>query len=151
MRGDPNRICECPDPVVRRYQGRLSGPLLERMDLHVSVPVAPWREIQQGPGESTAAVRERVLAARDLQRVRHLKHSFTMNAELPAADLDRYCAPDTRATSLLERAVDRLHLSVRSYARTLRVARTIADLGGQDRIDSNAVAEALGFRRTERE
>jgi len=119
MRGDRARICECSDPVVRRYQGRLSGPLLERMDLHVAVPVAPWKEFQQGPGESTADVRDRVLAARDRQQIEHV--------------------------------VDRLHLSVRSYARTLRVSRTIADLAGQDRIDTNALAEALVFRRSERE
>ena len=146
--GDPSGRCLCNDEAIRRYRARISGPLLERIDLHVEVPRLPPTALRTdgAPGESSAAVRERVLAARRRQQAR----GDRPNARLDQASTDAFCRLAARDTALLERAVDSLQLSARSLHRILRVARTIADLAGSEAIDTPHLTEAIGYRRLER-
>jgi magnesium chelatase family protein len=143
-RGDALRECTCDDALVARYRGRLSGPLIDRIDLRVAVARVSWRELElrAEPGATTAVVRERVAAARARQRAR----SGRLNCDLPALPdaPDLGLARDARR--LLERAVDGLGLSLRALVRVLRVARSIADLGASDPVSREHVAEALGYR-----
>jgi magnesium chelatase family protein len=141
--GDPERACRCGPEEVRRYERRLSGPLLDRLDLYVRVDRVGASDLAGIPGESSALVRERVAAARQLAQVR----SGTFNARLAVADLDRTCRPTESARRLLAAAVDRLGLSARGYHRCLRVARTVADLESAARVTDRHVREALGFRQ----
>ena len=145
---DPSGRCLCSDEVIRRYRARISGPLLERIDLHVEVPRLPPSLLRtDGPsGEPSDAVRARVMAARQRQSAR----SDRTNARLDQGQTDAFCRLAPRDSTLLERAVDSLQLSARSLHRILRVARTIADLAGSDAIETPHLTEAIGYRRLER-
>jgi magnesium chelatase family protein len=145
--GDPRGGCRCSPDQVALYRGRLSGPLLDRIDLVVEVPVPPPDALALtaapvATGES-AAVRERVTAARDRARARQ----GSINAHLDAAGITRYCVPSPAAHALLARAVARLGLSARAYHRVARLARTVADLAGSDGVSPDHMAEAIGLRR----
>ncbi len=142
--GSPGRDCRCDDAALARYQRRLSGPLVDRIDLVVGVGEVPW-SVLNGPvdGPPSAVVRERVARARAIQQVR----GFAPNAALPDARLDALVAAEPAALALLGRAVERLHLSARVARRLLRVARTIADLAGRAGTTSTDVAEALSMRQ----
>jgi magnesium chelatase family protein len=142
-RGSPRRDCRCDDTAVARYAGKISGPLLDRIDLHVSVLPVAWHELDApaGAASATPATRERVAFARARQRARG-----TSNARLRDADLDAAARATPEASRLLGRAFERLALSARAARRALRVARTIADLAGEARIEAPAMAEALAFR-----
>jgi magnesium chelatase family protein len=146
--GDPSGRCLCGDEAIRRYRARISGPLLERIDLHVEVPRLPPSALRADgpPGESSAAVRQRVLRARAVQDAR----AGAPNARLDRGQTDAHCRLSPRDTALLERAVDSLQLSARSLHRILRVARTIADLAGSTGIETLHLTEAIGYRRLER-
>ena len=146
--GDPSGRCLCNDEMIRRYRGRISGPLLERIDLHVEVPRLPATALRTDaqPCESSAAVRARVLRARGVQHAR----CGAANARLDQAQTDLHCRLAPRDSALLERAVDSLQLSARSLHRILRVARTIADLAGSTAIETPHLTEAIGYRRLER-
>ncbi|MDE2408091.1 MAG: YifB family Mg chelatase-like AAA ATPase [Xanthomonadaceae bacterium] len=146
--GDPSGRCLCNDEQIRRYRARISGPLLERIDLHVEVPRLPPMQLRtDGPsGEPSAAVRVRVLAARARQQAR----SAATNARLDQSQTNAFCRLTARDSALLERAVDALQLSARSLHRILRVARTIADLAGSEVIDTPHLTEAIGYRKLER-
>ena len=146
--GDPSGRCLCNDEMIRRYRARISGPLLERIDLHVEVPRLPPSALRTDgpPGEASASVRERVVHARDLQ----LARCEQPNARMGQAQTDAHCRLAPRDTALLERAVDSLQLSGRSLHRILRVARTIADLAGAADIETPHLTEAIGYRRLER-
>jgi len=126
-----------------------SGPLLDRIDLHLSVPAVPWRDLVdlRPPGEASATVRARVVAARETERKRLDARDLRTNAEIPDAALDDLVAATAEARALLGRAVEKLGLSARGARRLLRVARTIADLEGERRVEAPAMAEALGYRR----
>src|SRR5574337_401624 len=142
--GHPTRACRCTPDQIARYRGRLSGPLLDRIDLTLEVPALPESDLQSAPPvDSSAAVRERVAAAWAIQRERQ----GGPNARLSGAALDRHCQPDPAGRALLAKAVERLHLSARAYHRILRVARTIADLAGSPAIAAAHVAEAVQYRR----
>jgi magnesium chelatase family protein len=144
-RGDRVRACLCPDAALARYRRRISGPLLDRIDLQVEVPaVAPGRLADPG-GEPSAAVRRRVGAARERQRARGAE-----NARLRGAALRRHCAPDGRGRELLVRAAERLGLSARAHDRILRVARTLADLEGAERVGPDHLLEAIQYRALDR-
>jgi magnesium chelatase family protein len=145
------RDCTCSDVAVARYGARVSGPLLDRIDLHLSVPAVAWRDLAdvRAPGESSDMVRSRVINARDRQRKRLDTFGVHTNAEIPDAALDEIVAATAEARALLGRAVDKLRLSARGARRLLRVARTIADLAGERRVEASAMAEALGYRRDE--
>ena len=143
--GDPAGTCRCTPDQVARYRARVSGPLLDRIDLHVEVPRVRGGE-DSGPAESSAAVRERVAAARAAQIARAQKP----NQRLSVGELRTYCALAPGGQRLLARAMEKLHLSARARDRVLRVARTIADLAQSDRIADEHVAEGIGFRTLDR-
>ena len=146
--GDPSGRCLCNDEQIRRYRARISGPLMERIDLHVEVPRLPPGVLRHdaAPGESSARVRERVIQARALQDAR----CGATNARLDQSQTDAHCRLAPRDSALLERAVESLQLSARSLHRILRVARTIADLAGAAEIQTPHRTEAIGYRRLER-
>lgn len=142
--GHPSGRCHCSPEQVARYRARLSGPLLDRIDLHVEVPALHEDELTQtGSGENSSAVRERVHAA----RARQIARQNAANASLAGHSLEQHCQPDEAAATLLRQAIARLNLSARGYHRVLRVARTIADLAGADAITRAHVAEAVQLRR----
>jgi magnesium chelatase family protein len=145
QRGERNADCRCDDAAVERYRGRVSGPLLDRIDLHVNVVRVPYGELATARGgEPSAAIRARVVAARKRQRTRNR----TLNAHLRGAELRAHAALDAPSSALLEGVMQRERLSARSFDRIVRVARTIADLAGSERLVRDHVAEALLYRRT---
>ena len=132
---------------MRRYRGRVSGPLLDRIDLTVRVPAPSYDELNGPPSAPTsAATRAHIVEARVRQRLRFGDDETTTNAVMDEAQLERWCALDGDAAALLKRAMDRFKLSARAHARILKVSRTIADLAAQDRIDLTHVAEAIQLR-----
>ncbi len=148
--GDPSGRCRCTAEQVQRYRNRLSGPLLDRIDLHVEVPRLPHRVVagdESPQPESSTVVRERVAAARTRQQQRAGKP----NCQLNNREVEQMCRPDATGRLLLEQAVERLGLSARAYHRILRVARTIADLAGSESIEMAHLSEAIGYRRLDRE
>ena len=145
-RGDPRRECACSPRDVARYRRKISGPLLDRIDLHVEVPALSSSDFgADGDGEPSRAVRARVVAAREVQRAR-TGDPRLVNAALSGRSGRVALRPTPDAKALLERAVDRLTLSARAYQRVLRVSRTIADLAGRTSIGASEVAEALRYR-----
>jgi magnesium chelatase family protein len=145
QRGERNADCRCDDAAVERYRGRISGPLLDRIDLHVNVVPVPYTELSgEQFAEASAAIRGRVVAARQRQRTRNR----TLNAHLRGNDLRTYAALDTASATLLEGVMQRERLSARGYDRIIRVARTIADLAAAETVVREHVAEALLYRRT---
>ncbi len=147
--GDEQGRCRCTPDQIHRYRGRISGPLLDRIDMHVEVARLSPAELRGAPPagvESSAEVRRRVTAARALQ----LQRAGCPNARLSGRDLERHCALSVEGERLLEQAVARLGLSVRAYHRILRVARTIADLEGCDAVGIPHLSEAIGYRRLDR-
>jgi magnesium chelatase family protein len=149
--GDPLHACSCTPLTVQRYRARLSGPLLDRLDLQVEVPRLAHRELTDPtPGEASAIVRARVEASRTLQRERFMKEGVHCNARMRPRHLHRFCRLDTPGQVLLEKVTDRLGLSARSYTRILKVARTIADLAGSEQIDTAHLAEAIQYRSMDR-
>jgi magnesium chelatase family protein len=150
--GDRTRACVCTVTQIRRYRAKLSGPLLDRLDIHVDVPPVPVRELRGDlpPTEGSQAIRQRVLAARDRQRHRYRQDGIYTNSQLKPRLVKRYCGLDQAAQELLEQAMTRLRFSARAHGRILRVARTIADLAGSDKIDAMHVGEAVQYRAFDR-
>ncbi len=149
--GDPRRECRCTPLEVRRYRARMSGPLLDRIDIQLEVPSVPYRDLTRvGNGERSQAVRGRVIAARERQRARLAETGRHANAELSPVEVRRWCAPDAEGERLLELAMTKLALSARAIHRILRVARTVADLDGADRLAARHVAEAIAYRTLDR-
>ncbi|HHL40108.1 MAG TPA: ATP-binding protein [Deltaproteobacteria bacterium] len=145
--GDPARECRCTPLQVARYRARLSGPLLDRIDIHCDVPRVRFRELAASrAGEGSAAVRERVEAARRVQARRFRGGRQATNGRMGSRETERHCRVDDRCRRLLESAVERLGLSARAYTRVLKVARTIADLDGADEIAPPHIAEAIQYR-----
>ena len=146
--GDMSARCRCAPEVVARYRGRVSGPLLDRIDLHCAVARLPATDLapDSPPGEPSAAVAARVRAARE----RMLARSGVANAELAPAGVATHCQPDAAGRALLAKAAERQLLTARGQMRVLRVARTIADLAGAARIAPGHLAEAIALRSMER-
>jgi magnesium chelatase family protein len=145
--GDPSRECRCAPPTMARYRDRLSGPLRDRLDLTVEVPALPLDALTASAGgESSAEVRRRVVAARARQAERHAGDGIFTNAELTPALLTKCCATDRTALRVLRTAIAQLSLSARGYDRVRKVARTIADLAGEEQVGADHIAEALQFR-----
>ncbi|GIW13805.1 MAG: Fis family transcriptional regulator [Tepidiforma sp.] len=147
--GDPERPCSCPPAVVSRYQRRLSGPLMDRIDLFVDVPRVPIEKLTAATrGEPSAAVRQRVAAARERQAARFAGTRTATNGEMSPAQVRDFVQArlEPAAAELLKRAVERLNLSARAFHRVLKVARTIADLAGDDGIGAAHMAESIQYR-----
>jgi magnesium chelatase family protein len=150
--GDARRACRCTSHELLQYRRRISGPLLDRIDLHVDVPAVPCAQLPAaGSGERSAAVRERVLRAREVQAARAGGLEGRLNARLRGAALRRACALDQAGRALLLRASERLGLSARGHDRVLRVARTVADLEGGEAIAPRHLAEAVQYRALDRQ
>jgi len=141
--------CRCTPDQVARYRSRISGPLLDRIDLQIEVPALPQEDLTRqgsdGRGDASPAVRERVTAARERALARQKKP----NTMLATREIDRHCAPDDKGETLLKQAISRMSLSARAYHRILKVARTIADLASADKISAMHIAEAIQYRRFE--
>jgi magnesium chelatase family protein len=139
--------CRCTPDQVARYRGRISGPLVDRIDIHLEVPAVPQEDLlKHTAGEASGAVRTRVAAAHRVQIDRQDK----ANSALSTRDIDKWCRPDTAAEGLLRQAIGRLNLSARAYHRVLKLARTIADLAGSEAIAVADVAEAIQYRKFDR-
>jgi magnesium chelatase family protein len=151
FRGTRTSDCRCDDATVARYAAKLSGPLLDRIDLHIDVARVPFDDIvARGAGESSAAIRARVEAARAVQRERYAGTAFHTNAGVTGSAVRRFCTLDSGATELLRTASAKGYLSARGLDRIARVARTIADLAGVADVAAPHVAEAIGYRSLER-
>lgn len=150
--GDPTHHCVCTPGQIQKYMNRISGPLLDRMDLHIEVPVVPFNQLSQmQPGESSAVIRNRVIAARKRQEERYKEFKgIYSNAQMTERMIHQFAEPDAQSLDMLRTAMERLHLSARAYNRILKVARTIADLEGTERVLSHHIAEAIGYRNLDR-
>lgn len=144
--GDATRECRCTGAMIQRYLGKISGPLLDRIDLHIEVPAVPYQELR-GPnnGATSAEIAERVRAARSVALARGF-----YNAHIPARQLRKLCALDAAGERTLEMAVRRMGLSARSHDRILKVARTVADLDGAEQVSAKHLAEAVQYRSLDR-
>jgi magnesium chelatase family protein len=151
-RGDPLHGCRCAPPEVERYRSRVSGPLLDRIDIHLEVPAVPYRDLAgMPPEESSAAIRGRVDRAREIQRERFRNRpGVHANARMAARDVRRHCPLSPPVEGLLREAVTRLALSARAFHRVLKIARTIADLDGSEALAPNHVSEAIQYRSLDR-
>jgi len=149
--GDPQKDCTCSTLQIQRYRAKISGPLLDRIDIQVEVPAVRYKELaDQAPGESSEGIRARVDRAREVQLERFRGRKIFCNAQMNARDLKRYRRPDAAAEKLLETAMTKLGLSARAYTRILKVARTIADFDGQTDVAAAHVAEAIQYRSLDR-
>jgi magnesium chelatase family protein len=145
--GDPTHECSCSPATVTRYQKRISGPLLDRIDIHVDVPRVDYAKLtDQRLGEPSEAVRVRVEAARERQRLRFAGSGLACNADMRPAEVRTYCALDEAGNALIKAAMSQLGLSARAFHRVLKLARTIADLAGSERIQPAHLAEAIQYR-----
>jgi magnesium chelatase family protein len=148
---DPNHACSCSAAQIQRYRSKISGPLMDRVDIHVEVPAVPYRELTGRSGEeSSQVIRERVTRARILQGERFRRAKIHCNAQMNSRQIRAYCAVDAACTRLLESAIEKLGLSARAYHRILKIARTLADLAGSSAIGGEYIAEAIQYRSLER-
>jgi magnesium chelatase family protein len=149
--GDPRHICKCAPIAVEKYMGRISGPLLDRIDLHIEVPPVPFEDLSRpADGTSSATMREEVFRARAIQAKRFGQGPGKLNGRMTARQIRTYCKLDTAGQAMLKEAMEALGLSARAHDRILRVARTVADLAGSDIITQDHVAEAIGYRALDR-
>ena len=145
--GSPDRACECSPYEIKRYNQKISGPLLDRIDIHIHVPQVKYEEISSKKrAESSAQIRQRVIAARERQLKRLQKYHLFCNAQMNHAMLQKLCVLEPQAQRLLEQAFRKMNLSARSYDRIVKVARTIADLAGAEHISAVHIAEAVQLR-----
>jgi len=149
----PDQECSCGPGIVQKYLNKISGPLLDRIDLHVEVVPVPFRELSEArEGEASKDIRERVVAARQIQHKRfENSHKTHCNAQMTSRQLHQFCKTDSASNTLLKNAMEKLNLSARAYDRILKVSRTIADLEGKPAILPEHVAEAIHFRSLDRE
>ena len=156
--GDPTHNCVCTPGQIQRYMNKISGPLLDRIDIHCEIQAVPFAQLSQmQPGEPSASIRERVIKARNIQTERFsslpkqgVPGRVHCNAQMTERMLHEFAEPDTASLDMLRLAMERLKLSARAYSRILKVARTIADLAGSEKVESVHIAEAIGYRNLDR-
>jgi len=148
---DPNRECTCTLPQILRYRSRISGPLMDRIDIHIEVPAVRYRDLTgEASGENSETIKGRVNRARELQRLRFNGKRIYCNAQMTPRYLKKYCQIGEDSKALLEQAIDKLGLSARAYTRILKIARTIADLESVEEITAQHIAEAIQYRSLDR-
>ena len=150
--GDPTHHCVCSPGQIQRYLSRISGPMMDRFDLHIEVASVSFQQLSQmKPGEPSASIRARVIKARQIQEKRYSAYKgIYCNAQMTERMLHEYAEPDASSLNMLRTAMERLSLSARAYSRILKVARTIADLDGSEHIQIQHIAEAIGYRNLDR-
>ena len=150
--GDPSHRCVCTPGQISRYLSKISGPLLDRIDIQVEVQNVPFAQLStMKPGEPSEKIRERVIQARQIQEARFKDFKgIHCNAQMTERMLHQFAEPDVASMEMLRMAMERLKLSARAYSRILKVARTIADLAGSDKVESGHIAEAIGYRNLDR-
>jgi magnesium chelatase family protein len=148
---DPNRECTCTMPQILRYRSKISGPLMDRIDLHVEVPAVKYRDLTgEASGEDSETIKARVNRARAVQRERFSGKKIYSNAQMTPRHLKKYCQIAEKSRNLLEQAIDKLGLSARAYTRILKIARTIADLEGAEDIAPQHISESIQYRSLDR-
>ncbi len=150
--GDKNHTCTCTPQKIKKYLGKVSGPLLDRIDLHIEVSAVPYQDLEQKSehAESSRTIKERVNRARQMQRERYQGEGIYSNARLTPKMMEKYCTPSPEGAELLKNAFEALGLSARAHNRILKVARTIADLAGYEQIQAEHLAEAIQYRSLDR-
>ena len=149
--GDPKRECHCSYLQIRRYRSKISGPLMDRIDIHMEVPPVAFKDLSSSEqGQSSYEILERVKKARKIQDNRYQKMKIHTNADMNSRHIRQFCALDTESSDLLENAMDRLGLSARAHSRILKIARTIADLEASPDVKAHHVAEAIQYRSLDR-
>ena len=151
-RSDPRRDCNCTPPQIERYMGKISGPLLDRIDIHVEVPAAEFKELSsKKPGTSSELIHEQVVNARKAQLERFQGTTINYNAQMTSRQIRQYCKLDSQCMNILKVSVNELGLSARAHDKVLRLARTIADLESCDQIQINHLTEAINYRMLDRD
>jgi magnesium chelatase family protein len=149
--GDPKRECTCSYREIRRYRTKISGPLMDRIDIHIDVPSVPFKDLTGiSQGESSSSIYQRVLAAKKIQEKRFHKTKIHSNAMMNSRQIKKFCPIDENSTALLETAMEKFGLSARALSRILKISRTIADLAGAQDIEQAHVAEAIQYRSLDR-
>jgi len=148
---DPTHPCTCTPVAIHRYRSRISGPLLDRIDIHIEVPAVKYRDLaDRGDAESSASIALRVERSRERQLERYKGTKIHCNAQMTPRFIKKYCELDASGNRMLELVTDRLGFSARTYTRILKVARTIADLDGSNTIHEQHIAEAIQYRSLDR-
>ena len=148
---DPKHSCRCSYQQIHRYRSKISGPLLDRIDIHVEVPAVPYKDLmQESYAEPSKNIRQRVAAARKIQSHRFSRSKIYCNAQMSSRQIKTHCKIDDASRSLLESAIDKLGLSARAFNRILKIARTIADLEGLQNIQVDHISEAIQYRNLDR-
>ena len=151
-RNDPRRDCHCTVPQIERYMAKISGPLLDRIDLHIEVPAVPFKELSGSQdGTTSTAMRQHVMAARAVQAARFLSSRTRQNAQMTTREIRQHCQLNDAGTNLLRQSIQEMGLSARAHDKILRVARTIADLDNSHEINAEHVSEAVNYRMLDRQ
>jgi magnesium chelatase family protein len=149
--GDPMRQCTCTPPLIQRYLAKISGPLLDRIDLHIQVPAVKYKDLaQEETAEDSATIRKRILGAREIEYQRLAPFGIYCNAQMTPRTLRRFCKLDAESEKQMENAITKIGLSARAYDRILKVSRTMADLEGSEKIQARHVSETIQYRTLDR-
>ncbi|HMK60475.1 MAG TPA: YifB family Mg chelatase-like AAA ATPase [Dissulfurispiraceae bacterium] len=149
--GDSRHQCTCTSGMITRYRSKVSGPLMDRIDIHIDVPAVPYKELSKDyTGEKSESIRDRVVQARNHQLQRFMHDKIFANGQMKTRHIKKYCILTVDAQNLLDTAMQRLGLSARAYSRILKVSRTIADLDSSDSINGKHIAEAIQYRTLDR-